>query len=36
MVDINVVIAGATGEGVQTIGDVLAETVSAHGYAVFG
>lgn len=36
MEDINVVIAGAAGEGVQTIGDVLAETASAQGYAVFG
>lgn len=35
MEDINVVIAGAAGEGVQTIGDVLAETASAQGYAVF-
>ena len=35
MEDINVVIAGAAGEGVQTIGDILAETVSAKGYAVF-
>ncbi len=35
MEDINVVIAGAAGEGLQTIGDVLAEAVSAHGYAVF-
>ena len=35
MEDINVVIAGAAGEGVQTVGDVLTETVSAQGYAVF-
>ncbi len=35
MQDINVVIAGAAGEGVQTIGDVLSETVSAQGYAAF-
>jgi 2-oxoglutarate ferredoxin oxidoreductase subunit alpha len=35
MVDLNVVIAGAAGEGVQTIGDVLADTIMAHGYAVF-
>lgn len=35
MEDINVVIAGAAGEGIQTIGDVLAETVSTQGYAVF-
>ena len=33
--DINVVIAGAAGEGVQTIGDILAHTISAQGYAVF-
>ena len=35
MEDLNVVIAGAAGEGVQTIGDVLAETLAAEGYAVF-
>jgi 2-oxoglutarate ferredoxin oxidoreductase subunit alpha len=35
MNDLNVVIAGSAGEGIQTIGAVLAETVSAHGYAVF-
>jgi len=35
MEDINVVIAGAAGEGVQTVGDVLAHTISAQGYAVF-
>jgi len=35
MEDINIVIAGAAGEGIQTIGDVLSETVSAQGYAVF-
>jgi 2-oxoglutarate ferredoxin oxidoreductase subunit alpha len=35
MEDVNVVIAGAAGEGVQTIGDVLAETASVQGYAVF-
>jgi 2-oxoglutarate/2-oxoacid ferredoxin oxidoreductase subunit alpha len=35
MEDVNVVIAGTAGEGVQTIGDVLAETASAQGYAVF-
>jgi 2-oxoglutarate ferredoxin oxidoreductase subunit alpha len=33
--DINVVIAGAAGEGVQTVGEILARTVSAQGYAVF-
>ncbi|MFZ2633607.1 MAG: 2-oxoacid:acceptor oxidoreductase subunit alpha [Desulfosalsimonadaceae bacterium] len=35
MEDLNVVIAGAAGEGVQTVGDVLAETILGHGYAVF-
>ena len=35
MEDIHVVIAGAAGEGIQTIGDVMAKTVSAQGYAVF-
>ncbi len=35
MEDINVVVAGAAGEGVQTVGDILAHTVSAQGYAVF-
>jgi Pyruvate/2-oxoacid:ferredoxin oxidoreductase gamma subunit len=35
MEDINIVIAGAAGEGIQTIGDVLSETLSAQGYAVF-
>jgi len=35
MADLNVVIAGAAGEGVQTIGDVFADTIMGHGYAVF-
>lgn len=35
MEDINIVIAGAAGEGVQTVGAVLAETLLARGYAVF-
>jgi 2-oxoglutarate/2-oxoacid ferredoxin oxidoreductase subunit alpha len=35
MEDLNVVIAGAAGEGVQTVGEVLAETIAEHGYAVF-
>jgi 2-oxoglutarate ferredoxin oxidoreductase subunit alpha len=35
MEDINVAIAGAAGEGVQTVGDILAHTISAQGYAVF-
>ena len=30
MRDLNVVIAGAAGEGIQTVGAVLAETVSAQ------
>lgn len=34
MKDLNVVIAGAAGEGVQTVGDTLAAAVSAQGYAV--
>ncbi len=35
MEDINVVIAGSAGEGVQTLGDILGHTISAKGYAVF-
>jgi len=35
MEDLNVVIVGAAGEGVQTVGDILAHTISAQGYAVF-
>lgn len=35
MEDLNVVIGGAAGEGIQTIGEVLAEVVSTLGYAVF-
>mgnify|MGYP001553696435 CR=1 FL=1 len=35
MVNLNIAIAGAAGEGVQTIGDVFAETIMAHGYAIF-
>ncbi len=35
MVDLNVVIAGAAGEGVQTVGEVLARAIAGHGYAVF-
>ena len=34
MVDLNVIIAGAAGEGVQTVGDILAAAISAQGYAV--
>jgi 2-oxoglutarate ferredoxin oxidoreductase subunit alpha len=36
MKDINVVVAGAAGEGIQTVGDLLSELAAAHGYAVFG
>jgi len=35
MEDLNIIIAGAAGEGVQTVGAVLSETVLAQGYAVF-
>ncbi|SMC24453.1 2-oxoglutarate ferredoxin oxidoreductase subunit alpha [Desulfacinum hydrothermale DSM 13146] len=35
MLDCTLVIAGSAGEGIQTIGDVLADALSAHGYAVF-
>jgi len=35
MEKLNVVIAGAAGEGVQTVGEVLAETIAGHGHAVF-
>ncbi len=35
MGDLNVVIAGSAGEGIQTVGAVLAETVLTQGYAVF-
>ena len=35
MVDLNVVISGAAGEGIQTVGAILAETALAQGYAVF-
>ncbi len=35
MEDLNVVIAGAAGEGIQTLGEVLANTLVAQGYAVF-
>ncbi len=34
MEDLNVIIAGAAGEGIQTVGDILAAAVSAEGYAV--
>jgi 2-oxoglutarate ferredoxin oxidoreductase subunit alpha len=35
MQDVNVVIAGAAGEGIQTIGAIVSRTVLAQGYAVF-
>jgi 2-oxoglutarate ferredoxin oxidoreductase subunit alpha len=35
MQDINVVITGAAGEGIQTIGAIVSQTVLAQGYAVF-
>jgi 2-oxoglutarate/2-oxoacid ferredoxin oxidoreductase subunit alpha len=35
MEDLNVMIGGAAGEGIQTIGEVLAEAISSQGYAVF-
>lgn len=34
-IDLNIVIAGAAGEGIQTIGSVMGETLAAQGYAVF-
>ena len=34
MEDLNVIVAGAAGEGVQTVGDILAAAISALGYAV--
>ncbi|MHB8764404.1 MAG: 2-oxoacid:acceptor oxidoreductase subunit alpha [Deferrisomatales bacterium] len=35
MDDINVVVVGAAGEGIQAIGGMLADAVRSHGYAVF-
>ncbi len=35
MQDINVVIAGAAGEGIQTIGTIVTRVVMAQGYAAF-
>ena len=35
MLDLNIVIAGAAGEGVQTIGDVISRSLLALGYPVF-
>jgi 2-oxoglutarate/2-oxoacid ferredoxin oxidoreductase subunit alpha len=34
-VDFSVLIAGAAGEGIQTIGAVAAQTILSHGYPVF-
>ena len=35
MKDLNIVIVGAAGEGIQSVGGIFAEAVSALGYAVF-
>jgi 2-oxoglutarate ferredoxin oxidoreductase subunit alpha len=35
MVDLNIVVSGAAGQGIQTIGSILARTASEAGYAVF-
>jgi 2-oxoglutarate/2-oxoacid ferredoxin oxidoreductase subunit alpha len=35
MDDINVVISGAAGEGIQTIGELLTRAAAVHGYPVF-
>ncbi len=35
MEDISIVIAGAAGEGVQTVGALLAKTLLTQGYAIF-
>lgn len=35
MLDLNVIIAGSAGEGVQTIGEAFARSVLRHGYPVF-
>jgi 2-oxoglutarate ferredoxin oxidoreductase subunit alpha len=35
MIDLTIVIAGAAGQGIQTIGAILARTASEAGYAVF-
>jgi len=35
VLDFSVVIGGAAGEGVQTLGEILARTVLGHGYPVF-
>ena len=35
MIDLNIVIAGAAGEGIQTIGDVFSRSILKSGYPVF-
>ena len=35
MQDRSVLVAGAAGEGIQTIGDVIARSFLSHGYPVF-
>jgi 2-oxoglutarate ferredoxin oxidoreductase subunit alpha len=35
MNDINIIIAGAAGEGIQTIGKILTDAIAAQGYPVF-
>ncbi|MCF8143539.1 MAG: 2-oxoacid:acceptor oxidoreductase subunit alpha [Deltaproteobacteria bacterium] len=35
MKDLNVVIAGSAGEGIQTIGEILSHTLCRQGYSVF-
>lgn len=35
MININIVVSGAAGQGIQTIGDILAKTASGAGYYVF-
>lgn len=35
MKDLNVVIAGSAGEGIQTVGETLSKVLSAQGYAIF-
>ena len=35
MEDLNVIIVGAAGEGIQTVGEILADLISSKGYGVF-
>ena len=35
MLDISIIIAGSAGEGIQTIGSLLAKVIQAQGYSVF-